>query len=162
MPDLLIHTLPHYPSEIEELPQYATEGAACFDIRAALPVGEDWPLHVGRTIKIPTGLQFVIPEGYALLIYSRSGHGFNNSVRLCNCVGVIDSDYRGELFVGMTADSQDQPLAMKLRMQIKRGDRIAQGMLIELPKSVALCKVHDYTQYETKRGGGGFGSTGVK
>src|SRR5213592_3795798 len=86
-----------------KLPVFATEGSACFDIHA---YNLDAPAIIsnGDSIVIDTGLQFEIPEHHVMLIYSRSGHGFKNDVRLSNCVGVIDSDYRGEVKVKLIAD----------------------------------------------------------
>ena len=86
-----------------------------------------------------------------MLIYSRSGHGFKNDVRLANCVGVIDADYRGELMVKLTGDTYGQ-------LTIKPGDRIAQAMLVPVMK-VHFKEVQELS--ETVRGAGGFGSTGA-
>lgn len=84
-------------------------------------------------------------------IYSRSGHGFNNSVRLSNCVGIIDSDYRGEIKVSLTHDS------ICGKLDVKDGDRIAQAE-ITLMYRTSFTVVEDIS--ETTRGAGGFGSTG--
>ena len=74
-----------------QLPEYATPGAACFDLRAITGgIASD-----GMPLAIATGLAFEVPAGFAMLIFSRSGHGFKNNTRLANCVGVIDSDYTG-------------------------------------------------------------------
>jgi len=129
------------------LPHYTTEGAACFDLHA---------LHGGHILGddsmiFRTGLSFEVPEGYALMIYSRSGHGFKNSARLANCVGVIDSDYRGEVMVKLTTDS------IFKNLDVNQGDRIAQAMLVPVPR-VQLVEVAELS--ETERGAGGFGSTG--
>ena len=130
------------------IPKFATEGAACVDLVA---VGDGHPhendLHAWI---FPTGLTFEIPAGYAMLIFSRSGHGFKDAMRLSNCVGVIDSDYRGEVKVSLRADGK-QPT------RVYKGDRIAQAMLIQLP-FVNIIEVEELS--ETARGAGGFGSTG--
>lgn len=133
-----------------QIPEYATKGAGCFDIRARLEEGEI--IDVRRQI-ISTGLAFEIPEGYALLLFSRSGHGFKNNVRLSNCIGVIDSDYRGELKISLIRDLQEEGTELK----IMNGDRIAQGMIVEIPR-VIFEEVSDLSN--TDRGTGGFGSTG--
>lgn len=127
-----------------KIPQYATKGAACFDIYTNVGgvVG-----RIGRVFS--TGLSFEVPEGYVLLIYSRSGHGFKHNVRLSNCVGVIDSDYRGELKVKLTSDTLDY--------EVKDGDAIAQGMLVKLDQ-VQFAVTENLS--ETERGSNGFGSTG--
>lgn len=134
-----------------KLPVYATEGAACFDIHAYEP-DHEVSLAGGDVAIFDTGLQMEIPKGYVLKVYSRSGHGFKNNVRLSNCVGIIDSDYRGELKVSLIADFNygAEPLV------IKHGDRIAQAMLVKTTK--VEFEVVDKLG-STKRGKGGFGST---
>jgi dUTP pyrophosphatase len=73
-------------------PVYSTSGAGCFDLQT---VDHNTVFPGGSTI-FNTGLAIEVPEGYVMMIYSRSGHGFTHGLRLSNCVGVIDSDYRGE------------------------------------------------------------------
>jgi dUTP pyrophosphatase len=75
-------------------PTYGTDGAACFDLRA-VDVKPHTMVRESAPGVFRTGLAFEVPEGFVMLIFSRSGHGFKNGVRLANCVGVIDSDYRG-------------------------------------------------------------------
>lgn len=136
-----------------KLPIYATDGAACFDLHANLPY-HTMPEIIGHSSVIPTGLSVEIPEGFAMLIYSRSGHGFKNSTRLANCVGIIDSDYRGEIMVKLYRDANPNEA-----LQVVHGDRIAQAMLIPVPK-VDFVETDELT--ETNRGKEGFGSTGSK
>jgi dUTP pyrophosphatase len=136
-----------------EIPQYSTDGSGCFDIkfyekRSGLPVLCELEAYSNWVFN--TGLQFEIPEGYVMLVFSRSGHGFKNGVRLANCVGVIDSDYRGEVKVKLHNDSDDS-------MLVQHGDKIAQAMIIPIPK-VAFEVVEELSS--TERGEGGFGSTG--
>lgn len=126
------------------LPQYATSGAACFDLHALTE-----SLVIGP-VTLDTGLSFEIPQGYAMMVYSRSGHGFKHGVRLVNCVGVIDSDFRGSVMVRLIADGSGS-------LVIRKGDRIAQAMIIPVPK-VELIEADDLS--DTTRGAGGFGSTG--
>lgn len=137
-----------------KMPMRATPGSACFDLYALEGgwVGRQGEMHVVNpgAATFRTGLAFEVPPGYALMVYSRSGHGFKNNVRLSNCVGIIDSDYRGEVLIRLRAD--DVP------MQVNAGDRIAQVMLIELPV-VGLEVVGELS--DTERGAGGFGSTGA-
>ena len=134
------------------LPSFASAGAACFDLHADLK-SEDGCEQIIFSYEhiFRTGLAFDIPEGYALMVYSRSGHGFKNDVRLANCVGVIDSDYTGELKVKITIDNNGS-------FTVNHGDRIAQAMLIKLP-SVQLVEVDELKT--TERGANGFGSTGT-
>lgn len=135
------------------LPVYGTDGAACFDLSAHLPDGDAAISTCSpATVIIPTGLSFEIPEGHVMLVFSRSGHGFKNDVRLANCVGVIDADYRGEVMVKLTKDSSGS-------LFFTHGDRIAQAMVIPFPR-VAFEEVEELSS--TERGEGGFGSTGSK
>jgi len=142
------------------LPTYATSGAGCFDVRAdtydkrETLLSEDWSTTLGmnESITFGTGLFFEVPEGKVLLVFSRSGHGFNNSVRLANCVGIIDSDYRGELKVKLTKDN------IFSMFVINKGDRIAQAMLVNSDQ-VQFEIVEELS--ETDRGAGGLGSTGI-
>jgi dUTP pyrophosphatase len=149
------------------LPVYATEGAACFDLHACLPEGFEQTVGLGvaysnggnkkfyslKHVAVPTGLSFEIPKDHVMLVFSRSGHGFKNQVRLQNCVGVIDSDYRGEVKVALVHDNptNNNPL------NIKNGDRIAQAMILPVTQ-VSFEEVSELS--ETERGEGGFGSTG--
>jgi dUTP pyrophosphatase len=129
------------------LPIYATMGAACFDVFALHPQNDDSV----DTFVFNTGLSFEIPEGYVMLIFSRSGHGFRDNIRLANCVGVIDSDYRGELKIKLTADGDAAII------DFEHGARIAQGMIIPIP-AFGFVEVEELNN--TIRGTGGFGSTG--
>jgi dUTP pyrophosphatase len=133
------------------LPQHQTAGAAGFDLHAIDITRPVLPIH-GCQETIRTGLAVEVPPGHVMLIFSRSGHGFNHDIRLANCVGVIDSDYRGEVKVRLTRD-----LSTKENMPIRNGDRIAQAMVIPVP-AVQLVLVDELS--ETARGAGGFGSTG--
>ncbi len=127
------------------IPKYATPGAACFDLHAVSTA------YVNSSAIIDTGLAFEIPQDHVMLIFSRSGHGFKNDVRLANCVGIIDSDYRGEVKVKLTCDSQDYSLS------VNHGDRIAQAMILPV-QQVSFLEVDELSN--TERGAGGFGSTG--
>jgi dUTP pyrophosphatase len=131
------------------VPQYATAGAACFDLVCV----NDVTITPGREhVALKTGLAFEIPEGYVMKVYSRSGHGFKNGIRLANGTGIIDSDYRGEVMVKMHNDGASA-------VHVSAGERIAQAM-IEPVKQVAFEVVEELS--DTARGSGGFGSTGTK
>lgn len=132
------------------IPKYQTAGAACFDLHAICATEfKAHPNDVHATI-FRTGLSFEIPQGWVMLIYSRSGHGFKDALRLSNCVGVIDSDYRGEVQISLRLDGDNS-------FHVETGDRIAQAMLIPAPQ----CEIEVVSELsETKRGEGGFGSTG--
>ncbi len=141
-----------HPSAI--LPSYATPGSACFDLYACGHA----TIQPGCSAKIRTGLQAEFPQGFVMLMFSRSGHADKYAARLENCVGVIDSDYRGEILVMLRNDGKypygERPIPS---MMVKPGDRIAQAMVIP-------CYQHGIVEAEelgeTMRGAGGFGSTG--
>jgi len=135
------------------IPAYAHAGDCCFDIRA---YGEPEYQHASGAAVVKTGLAFDIHAGFAMIVYSRSGHGFNYDVRLANGTGIIDSGYKGELMVKLTADSGK---GQEYLDTIKHGDRIAQAMLIPVPH-VSLVEVGELSNSD--RGAAGFGSTGVK
>lgn len=140
-----------------QVPTYATDGSACFDLYAATVEGVEVSSDAapGYTTTIGTGLAFEVPVGFALMIYSRSGHGFRSYTRLVNCVGVIDSDYRGQVFVKLATDPLDDRCGDILT--ICPGDRIAQAMLVPIPR--VTFEVAEQLSI-TERGEGGFGSTG--
>ncbi len=134
-------------------PTYATDGSGCFDLYGtnllSITVQEGWPAIIG------TGLEIEIPPGFGMFILSRSGHGFKFDTRLANCVGFIDSDYRGEIMVKLTTDIERDE-AMPLT--ILPGDRIAQACILPVPR-IGFNVVQALS--ETARGTGGFGSTGA-
>lgn len=132
------------------LPTYGSEGAACFDLYT---FQDGILVDYSPTGIFDTGIAFEIPEGWAMLVYSRSGHGFNKNVRLSNCVGVIDSDYRNSVKVKLTLDHVRELSYFK----VEAGDRIAQAMLVPVER-VSFVEVDELS--ETARGTGGFGSTG--
>ena len=134
-------------------PEYATPGAAAVDLRAALEEGETLTLAPGERALIPTGLA-ISPESedVVAIIAGRSGLGVKKGVSLSNGIGVIDSDYRGEISVGIINHGEEP-------FTVARGDRIAQ--LFFLPVLHADFLVTE-TLDETERGAGGFGHTGVK
>lgn len=129
-------------------PRYATHDAAAFDL-VALESAEIPPMFAAT---VRTGLAFEIPPGYGMQILSRSGHGFKHGVRLSNCTGLIDPDYRGEVMVRLHNDG-DAPF------EVEAGDRIAQAMIVQAPR-VTFQWADDLSS--TTRGDGGFGSTGTK
>lgn len=136
--------------EEAKLPTYTTEGSGAFDIYALM----EKEVFPGTPRVFSTGLAFEIPEDHVMLIFSRSGHGFNENIRLSNCVGVIDSDYRGELMVKLT---QDPTFSSRNTFLVREGDRIAQGMVLPTPR-VIFRLVSELPS--TERGSNGLGSTG--
>lgn len=92
-------------------PTYATPGSACFDLYAATVAGMETigsHVYADSPLTCGTGLAFEVPDGHVMLVFSRSGHGFNHDVRLANCTGVIDSDYRGELLAKLSCARHDR------------------------------------------------------
>ncbi|WP_322981776.1 dUTP diphosphatase [Pseudomonas sp. C11] len=131
------------------LPQYATPGSAGLDLRAMLK--EDIVLEPGQTVLIPTGLSiFVADPGLAALILPRSGLGHKHGIVLGNLVGLIDSDYQGELMVSCWNRGQDS-------FRIAIGERIAQLVLVPVVQA-RFELVDEFDQ--TQRGAGGFGHSG--
>ena len=130
------------------LPTYGSAGAAGADLYACL--SEKVIIAPGQTLLIPTGVALEVPKGCAGLIYARSSMGVKRGLAPANKVGVIDSDYRGEIMVALHnhgASSQE----------IAPGERIAQ-MLITPVLTPQYVQVEELT--DTARGAGGFGSTG--
>ena len=128
-------------------PTYGTTGAACSDFYAP----NDVQVSQMLSNKIPLGLSFEIPPGYAMFIVPRSSTGLKTTLRQSNSIGVIDSDYRGEV------SALYDRLGVKDEY-IKKGDRIAQGFILPVAQ-VEFLEVEELS--ETERGAGGFGSTGV-
>jgi len=131
------------------LPQYESEGASGMDIRAFLESDVTIP-SLGR-VKIPTGLRLEIPFGYEGQVRPRSGLALKNGLTVLNSPGTIDSDYRGLLEIILINLGTDD-------VTIKNGERIAQ--LVIAPVCRAVISETD-TLSQTKRAGGGFGSTGA-
>lgn len=131
------------------LPTYGTENAAGADLSACLfaPVTID----PGQTFVVKTGLTMEIPEGYVGLIYARSGLATKRGLAPANKVGVIDSDYRGEIMVALYNQSE-------LPQKIEPGERIAQLVIAPYLQGV-FNEVDELS--DTTRGAGGFGSTGA-
>lgn len=128
------------------IPQYQTEGAAGFDIHA----NEKVVLEPDHHTLVSTGLSFEIPVGYVGLLFPRSGNAVKKRINLINCVGVIDSDYRGELKAPLNNDNKET-------VEFEKGDRIAQMIIMPFVQ-VEFQEKTDLT--DTERGSGGFGSSG--
>lgn len=130
------------------LPEYATDGAAAMDCKAAIT--EPVTINPGDRVSISLAISTEIPEGYAAFLYPRSGLGAKKGMIPGNCVGVIDHDYRGEWSAVMYNTSKEA-------YTIKPGERIVQAVFKQFEKVKWI--VTD-TLSETKRGDGGYGSTG--
>ena len=131
-----------------DLPNYATEGAAGMDLRAA--IAEPLSLQPMQRILVPTGMSIELPEGYEAQVRPRSGLAIKQGITCLNSPGTIDSDYRGEIKIVLVNLSGELQI-------IQPGDRIAQLVLQKVEKihwkQVSILK-------ETLRNEGGFGSTG--
>lgn len=141
---LKVKRLPH----CRDLPRYATPGAAGLDLTAAIDGA--LCLAPGKRIGIRTGLVVEIPPGYEGQVRPRSGLAAKAGVTLTNCVGTIDSDYRGELVVLVINHGEEVYI-------FEPGERIAQLLISPVPR-VEVIEVEDLNSSE--RGEGGFGSTG--
>ena len=131
------------------LPTYGSAGAAGADLYALIEDGVV-VIQPGETVMIHTGLAMAIPEGYVGLNFARSGLASKRGLAPANKVGVIDSDYRGELMVALHNHSTTP-------QTIENGDRIAQFLIMPV---ITAQFIETDTLDDTARGNGGFGSTG--
>ncbi len=131
------------------IPTRGSSAAAGYDLYACLD--EPVVIEPHKTVKIGTGITAALPDGYFAACFARSGLASRQGLRPANCVGVVDSDYRGEYIVALYNDS-DEPRT------ISDGDRIAQ--LVVMPYLAVDFETVDALS-DTERGAGGFGSTGL-
>lgn len=165
---LLAQKLDHF-KQVEELLgkeinlAYQTSGAVAFDLIAAIP--EPIEIPMGKVLVIPTGIKVIVPTGFVLQIVARSSVVKTGRI-IQNAVGIIDQDYRGELFVGMTRvayGTEDLvqyvgfPYEQAFPVPVQPGERIAQALLVRV--GIADFEYTTITN-DTARGDGGFGSTG--
>lgn len=132
------------------IPTYGSDHAAGADLYACLE--EPVRIESGDTYLVKTGIAMELPEGYAGLIYARSGLATKKGLAPANKVGVVDSDYRGEVMVSLHNHSKEAQV-------IEPGERIAQ--MVITPYIQGLYNVVEELS-DTERGSGGFGSTGSK
>ncbi len=142
---LKVKRLPH----CKNLPAYATSGSAGMDLTAAI----DQPMTVepNKRAQIPTGIQVEIPEGFEGQVRPRSGLAHKAGISLTNCVGTIDSDYRGEVCVLIINHGE-------AAYTFQPGEKIAQLLITPVPR-VEIVEVEELAM-SAERGEGGFGSTG--
>lgn len=141
-----------------KLPQYQTAGAIAADlhihtINGTRKPAEKFIMRQGMAITVGTGLRVSVPEGLGMFVFGRSGLGCNYKVRLANCVGLIDCDYRGEVLLEVVCDQDTRE-----SVELKIGDRIAQAVFMPVVKPIF--RFVD-TLDSTLRNAGGFGSTGL-
>jgi dUTP pyrophosphatase len=142
--------LPH--AEGLALPSYQSAGAAGMDLLAALPSPVPLRLAPGKRTLVPTGLVLELPPGFEAQVRPRSGLALRHGITVLNTPGTIDCDYRGEVMV-LLANLGEAPF------KIARGERIAQ-LVVQRVERALLIEVAAIA--ETRRGAGGFGSTGTK
>ena len=135
-------------NDLAKLPTIGSDKAAGADLYAA--TSYDITIQPHQTIKIGTGLAMEIPEMRFGAIFARSGIATKQGLRPANCVGIVDSDYRGEIIVALHNDSDEEQI-------IPAGSRIAQ-LIISPYLEVTIEEVNEVS--DTIRGEGGFGSTG--
>ena len=138
-------------NEHASVPVYSTDGAAAADLYACIPIGcQSIKIRPNETVVVDTGIAMAIPDGYVGLVFPRSGWATKRGLNLANCVGVIDSDYRGSIGVALKNNSDcDQ--------EVRHNDRVAQIAIIPFMK----CEFDVVDELDkTDRGSGGFGSTG--
>lgn len=150
MSDLLTVKIKKVSNNSLALPAYATAASAGVDLSADL--GEPITLNPGENVKIPTGVAIELPNpSVVALVFARSGLASRHGIGLTNGVGVIDSDYRGEIQVLIQNLGNESVV-------IKPGDRIAQMVFMPIFRAI----FEDVAELqETARGAGGFGSTGI-
>lgn len=152
------------------IPQYSTSQAACFDLVAAEDVEWKKIQIVQRqagfvsnndqfiwSATVRTGLKFEIPSGFALKLYPRSGTGFKQLIQLGNGTGIIDADYRGEVFVKLICLDPSQRL---VDLEMPAGTRICQASVEKMEQVSFEVLGEDEELSETIRGENGLGSTG--
>lgn len=137
-------------NELAKVPTRGSEYAAGYDLYAATDEPMNILAHTTQLVK--TGLAFELPDGYFGAIFARSGLASKKGLRPANCVGVVDSDYRGEVMVALHNDCDND-------VAIDAGERIAQLVLIPYV-NMTFEEVEELDS--TNRGEGGFGSTGSK
>jgi len=133
------------------IPKYESEGAAGLDLLAAISESKNIIILPGKAEMIPTGIAIALPKGFEAQIRPRSGLAAKNGITILNSPGTIDSDYRGEISAMLINHS-------KVNFEIERGMRIAQMVIAPV---VQFNLIKTETLDETKRGAGGFGSTGI-
>lgn len=135
-------------NNLAKTPTRGSEWAAGYDLYAAIDQAIDIAPH--STVKVGTGLSFALPHGTFAALVARSGIATKRGLRPANCVGICDSDYRGEYMVAVHNDSDEM-------QSVEPGERIAQ--MVVLPSfQIDFIEVKDLS--DTERGAGGFGGSG--
>ena len=141
-------------AEDKYLPQYANDTDACMDLKAKIipdELGNYINIHPGQTVKVYTGVQVAIPEGYVMKMYVRSSTGIKKNLCLANGTGIIDAGYRDEIIMALHNFGKDI-------VKIEDGDRLCQFIILPYPK-LELEQVLDDEEFRKGDRGGGIGST---
>jgi dUTP pyrophosphatase len=149
-PRIAVKRLPH--AQGLDLPAYQSDGAAGMDLVAAVGKSKPMRLAPGARVLVPTGLVLALPPGFEAQVRPRSGLALRQGLTVLNSPGTIDSDYRGEVMVLLVNLGE-------AAVTIARGERIAQ-LVVQHVERARLVAVDEITA--TRRGAGGFGSTGVR
>ena len=136
----------------EYRPKYANPTDACMDIKACLPEGEVI-IPSGSIVKIRSGVQAAVPEGYVMQMYVRSSTGIKKNLVLANGTGIIDAGYRDEIIMALH-NIGEAPVS------VNDGDRLCQFIILPFPKIEAEF-VEDDEEFRNGDRGGGIGSTGI-
>lgn len=132
------------------LPSYATDGSAAIDLRAC--IDETVTVEPEKTVTIPSGIAIGIHDtGLVAILAPRSGLGIKHGIVLANTIGIIDSDYQGEIKIGIRNQGQEA-------YTIQPGERICQ--MLFMPVVQTVLRVVEQFSEESERGSGGFGHTG--
>jgi dUTP pyrophosphatase len=134
------------------LPAYQSDGAAGLDLMAAVPAGAPLTIEPGQRASIPTGIAVALPRGTEGQVRPRSGLAARHGIGILNAPGTVDADYRGEIHVILVNFARES-------FQVVRGTRIAQLVITPVVRA-QLSEAE--TLDETRRGAGGFGSTGIE
>jgi len=132
------------------LPEYATEGSAGMDIRAA--ISEPVIVKMGEIVIVPTNLSVEIPQGYEIQVRPRSGLAAKHGIGILNSPGTVDSDYRGEIKIILINFGKED-------FTILKGERVAQLIISRVFRADLI---EEKSLNKSKRGTGGFGHTGKK
>ena len=141
-------------NSLAQMPQKMTDGSAGYDLRMADPDNESLVIQPGEVGVVKTGLAFQISRGWEVQIRSRSSLGFKHKMSIPHGIGTIDSDYRGEILVPLLNHS-DVPFV------VNNGDRIAQALIARVEFSEFNVFEEAIELTDTRRGAGGWGSTGT-
>ena len=133
-------------------PEYANNTDACMDLKARIPEGKI-QIMPNSVLKIGTGVQAAIPEGYVMKVYVRSSTGIKKNLMLANGTGIIDAGYRDEIIMALYNFGKEP-------VTVEDGDRLCQFILLPFPK-IEIEQVRDNEDFRTGDRGGGIGSTGA-